>query len=177
MYRIDTLLKQEKKLFHTRDLALLWGIEKDNTLYTTIKRYVQKRILVPIQKGFYSTVPLDRINPLELGMSILHTYSYISCEYILSLTGIIFQTQNYITLVSSVSRKFDVSGHKYLVRRLKDKYLFNSCGINAENGIAKASLERAVADLLYFNPRYHFDNRKSIDWDKVKKIRKEVGYR
>jgi len=176
MYRIDTLLKQDRKLFHTRDLALLWGIDNDNTLYTIIKRYVRKGILIPIQKGFYSTVGLDKINPLELGMSFLHVYSYISCEYVLSLSGIIFQSANYITLVSSVSRKFSVFSHNYLVRKLKDAFLFNDQGIKNEDGIRIATVERAVADLLYFNPKYYFDNRKSVDWNKVKKIQKEVGY-
>lgn len=176
MYRIDTLLKQERKLFHTRDLALLWGIDNDNTLYTVIKRYIQKGILIPIQKGFYSVVPLDRLNPLELGVSFLHTYGYVSCEYVLGLSGIIFQSANYVTLVSSVSRKFSVASHNYLVRKLKDNYLFNDTGITRQDGINIASVDRAVADMLYFNPRYHFDNRKTIDWDKVKKIQKEVGY-
>jgi hypothetical protein len=39
-----------------------------------------------------------------------------------------------------------------------------------------ANIERAVADLLYFNSNYYFDNKKRIDWKKVKKIQKEVGY-
>lgn len=176
MYRIDTLLKQDRKLFHTRDLALLWGIDNDNTLYTVIKRYVQKGILIPIQKGFYSVLPLNKISPLELGMSFLHGYSFVSCEYVLTLSGIIFQSSDYITLVSSVSRKFSVASHNYLVRKLKPQYLFNDIGITTRDGIRIATIERAVADLLYFNPKYHFDNRKSIDWYYVQKIQKEVGY-
>ena len=40
MYKIDVLLKQDQKVFHTQDLALLWGIINKNTLYTTIKRYL-----------------------------------------------------------------------------------------------------------------------------------------
>lgn len=37
MYRIDKLLKANQKLFHTKDIYLLWGITNKNTLYTTIK--------------------------------------------------------------------------------------------------------------------------------------------
>ena len=61
MYKINKLLQAPTKLFHTQDLALLWGISNRNTLYTQIKRYVQKSILHPIHKGFYATVNPDRI--------------------------------------------------------------------------------------------------------------------
>lgn len=176
MYKIDILLKQDQKLFHTNDLALLWQIKNNNTLYTTIKRYVQKGILIPIHKGFYSTIPLDKIDPVRLGMGYLHTYCYFTCESILSLHGVIFQVSPYITLVSSVSKKFTLSGYSYLVRKMKDSLLYNNLGIVAQDGIAVSSLERAVADILYFNPRYHIDDRKAVNWRKVKEIQKKVGF-
>jgi hypothetical protein len=43
-------------------------------------------------------------------------------------------------------------------------------------GIFMASTERAVADMLYFNPKYHFDIPESINFDTVKSIQKEIGY-
>jgi len=177
MYRIDKLLKFDRKLFHTRDLALLWGIANDNSLYTLIKRYVAKGILIPIHKGFYATVPAEQIDPIELGIGFLHRYAYVSCEHILSLYNVIFQHSPIITLVSSVSKKFTVANHQYIARKLKDAYLFNPIGIDRAGTCRKAKLERAVADLLYFNPRYHLDNPKAIDWEKVAKIKKEVGYK
>ena len=30
--------------------------------------------------------------------------------------------------------------------------------------------------MLYFNPRYHFDIREAIDFEKVHVIQKEIGY-
>ena len=89
MYRIDTLLKLKEKLFHTNDLALLWGITNKNTLYTTIKRYLQKGILIPVHKGFYSTVPIDQLDPFKLAIGYLHRFTYISCETVLIQEGII----------------------------------------------------------------------------------------
>ncbi len=176
MYRINILLKQKRKLFHTRDLALLWGNPAPNTLYTTIKRYVQKGILISVHKGFYSVMPLSKIDPVALGISYIHTYAYLSLESILIKEGIMFQAGENITLVSNVSKKFSVGSNKYLVRRMKDEFLYNTSGIIG-NYIRKATPERAVADMLYFNPSFHFDNPKAIDWQKVKQIQKEVGYR
>lgn len=177
MYRINELLKLDRKLFHTRDLALLWNIRDDNTLYTQIKRYVDKGILLPIHKGFYATVPLETIDPLELGINALHRYAYVSCEFILAKEGVIFQHSPLITLVSSVSRNFTLTTYQYHVRMLNNRYLYNDCGIESAGNYRKASIERSVADLLYFNPRFHIDNREGINWKKVATIRNEVGYR
>lgn len=176
MYRIDTLLKQDKKLFHTNDLALLWKIKIPNTLYTTIKRYVQKGILIRIHKGFYSIFPIEKLDPVEVGIGYLHTFAYLSTESVLVENGIIFQVSDYITLVSSVSKKFTVGSYSYLVRKMKDEFLYQTMGLTQKHGIQAASLERAVADMLYFNSNFHFDNRHAINWEKVLEIQKEAFY-
>lgn len=169
-------MKQDNQLYHTSDLALLWNISNTNTLYTTVKRYIDRGILIPVYKGLYATVPLYVINPIELGVRALHAYAYVSCEYILQKQGIIFQNSSVITLVSSVSKQFSINTNLYKVRKIQDRYLFNSEGINLESGIPTSTLERAVADMLYFNPRFHFDAKKSINWKRVRFIQKEVGY-
>lgn len=176
MYKIDILLKQEQKLFHTQDLALLWGVEKKNTLYTAIKRYVDRGILIPIHKGFYATVPLEDINPYRLGMGYLHSYSYVSTETVLVQKGIMFQQSYIITLISGRSATFSIGESKYTSRSLADRFLHNSAGIEMQNGNQIACVERAVADMLYFRPRFHFDNEKQIDWKKVKALQIFIGY-
>lgn len=158
MYKIDALLKQPQKTFHTSDLGVIWGISNANTLYTTIKRYVQKGVLIKIHKGFYSVVPASELDPLQLGISFLHRYAYVSTETVLSQGGIINQVIYPITLISSVSLKFTLNGQDYICRKLKLDRLFDSTGIEEQNGILMANTKRAVADMLYFNPKYHFDN-------------------
>jgi predicted transcriptional regulator of viral defense system len=174
MYRLDKLLKSDQKLFHTSDLALLWGIRDKNTLYTAIKRYRKKGIFIPVHKGLYATVALDTIDPFRLGLGIIHRYAYVSCESVLTKQGIISQYGQDITFVTDKSVKFSQSGHSYRARKLADVFLYNDKGIVKDNGIMIASVARAVADMLYFDPHYHFDARKDIPWDSVKKIQKEV---
>lgn len=173
----NLLLKSPENLFHTQDLSLLWNVRNKNTLYTTIKRYVQKGVLIRVQKGFYSKVPLVQLNPTRLGMGFLHSFCYLSTETILCREGIISQSIPFITLVSNKSKKFEIKNHLYLSRQMKDRFLFNTAGIVEKNGIKQASLERAVADMLYFNSHYHFDAHSLIDWQKVKSIQKQVGYK
>lgn len=176
MYKINKLLKLDEKLWHTNDLALLWNTTNRNTLYTGIKRYVEKGILIPVHKGLYSTVPLAQLDPVKLGVSILHNYCYVSTESILARNGIISQVVYAITFVSSVSRKFSIAGGEYVSRRMSPRFLYQTAGIKIENGILMATVSRAVADMLYFDPHYHFDADDTIDWDQVKQIQREVGF-
>ena len=170
-------MKQNRTLFHTSDLALLWAITDQNTLYTAISRYIKKGILTSIHKGFYATRPIAVLDPLELGVSYLHTYAYISCEYVLVKEGAIFQNPSAITLVSSISKSFNIGPFHFRSRKLKDEYLYRQAGIVKRGNVLIASLERALADMLYFNPRHHIDKRDLINWDQVKTIqRKKTCY-
>ena len=177
MYKIDVLLKQNRKLFHTSDLSILWGTDNLNTLYTTIKRYIERGILIPVHKGLYSVIPLDQLDPIVLGMIALHTYAYVSCETVLTNSGINFQSGEATTLVSSVSKRFSLAGHTYIVRKMTDRFLYNDAGVQRLDGVLTASLLRAVTDMLYFHPTAYFDNPKSIDWKAVHALQKEVGFK
>ncbi|OGC52011.1 hypothetical protein A2982_00135 [candidate division WWE3 bacterium RIFCSPLOWO2_01_FULL_39_13] len=172
--RLGVLLKQPQKLFHTKDLELLWHINNKSTLYSTINRYLKKGYLIQIYRGFYSTVEPSSINPLELGTSAIHEYCYLSTESVLAKSGIIFQNIPYLTFCSSKNRKFSIIGHSFISRQLKPALLFQSAGIIEQPNYKEASLERAVADMLYFNPSYYFDAKDQINWDKVNYIKKEV---
>jgi len=170
------LLRDGRQLYHIQDLAVLWKIHNPNTLYTTIKRYVQSGTLNRIYKGFYSTVSLAQVDPVRLGLTALHSYGYLSTETVLAREGIIAQEIKYITLVSDISKRFELGGHKYLVRAMRTKYLHNTDGIVTKDGVREAAVSRAVSDLLYYNPDYHFDAEHLIDWDEVEKLRQQIGY-
>lgn len=176
MYRIIELNRADRKIYHSNDLAILWNISNKNTLYTTIKRYVQKGVLIPIYKGLYSTIPISELDPLELGRAIIHRYTYLTTESVLAQVGIISQATYAHTFVSNVSKKVTVEDISFRFRKLKDEYLYNPTGIVQRDGNLIATTERAVADMLYYNPKYYFDFSGSIDFEKVKQIQKEIGY-
>lgn len=174
--RLSLLLQSPQKLFHTTDLALLWQCTNKNTLYTAIRRYVARKILFPVHKGFYSVVPLGDLDPLTIGVACLHRFAYISTETVLVRSGIIAQNIEPVTLVSDLSRRFVVGDNTYLCRQLQPQFLHNSAGISQDQDYLIATPARAVADLLYFNPVYYFDNRAILDWSEVANIQREVGY-
>lgn len=177
MDKIDELLKQEKKLFHTSDLAVLWDVQNKNTLRKTISRYTKRGILRPIYRGFYATIDLKEIDPIKIGLSAIHEFAYLSTETILAREGFISRGVDQITFVSRSSKKFLVGPNQFIVRKLRTEFLFNDAGIVKKDGVLTASPERAVADMFYFDPSFHFDGNDLIDWKKVREIKRKVGYK
>ena len=57
---------------------------------------------------------------------------------------------------------------------MKDEYLYNPAGIIDQPYYKIASAERAIADMLYFNPKYYFDAHETIDWKKSKKFKRRL---
>lgn len=175
--RFAELARLGEIVFHTDDLANLWRITNKNTLYTTIKRYVERGLLFRIHKGFYAIKEPKEIAPLLLGIKALHSYAYVSTETILREQGIIQQEIPAITMVSNKTKRFTVADNAYYSRKLPDTFLYHSNGVTTDTtGVRKATTERAVADLLYFNPHAYFDAATRIDWKRVGMIQKEVGY-
>ncbi len=172
--KIATLARQKEKIFHTQDLMVLWGIYNKNTLYTTIKRLTQRGNIYRIQKGMYSLLPTAEIDSWLLGIKAMHGFCYVSTESILSKVGVVNQLSLPVTLVGEKSLKFKVAGHDFICRKLNDRFLHNLAGIIEMNDIRQATLGRAVADMLYFNPKFHFDNRKLIDWGRMNELRKKI---
>ncbi len=164
-------------IFHAADLANLWDIRNPNTLYTTLKRYVKSDLLFRIRNGMYSIIPLENLDPMLLGIKAIHSYAYISTETVLFNEGIINQRPGSITIISSYSKKFEILINKYTSRQLNDRYLFNSDGVEKQGAIQFATVERAAADLLYFNPKTYFDSPELINWNRVNEIQKCLGYK
>ena len=169
--KIKQIATSNEVIFRDTDLAVIWGITNKNTLYTTIKRYARQGLLERIRHGVYSIKDPKTLSPDAIGAKILHGY-----ETVLERAGILKQKIRNITFVSSSSKKILLGTHSFSSRQMKDDFLYNSIGIYINDGVNYASTERAVADLLYFNPRYHLDGGMNVDWGRVKEIRRIIGY-
>jgi len=172
--RIALLAKTGERIFHTNDLANLWNIQNKNTLRVTLKRYVEDGLIYRIYRGFYSLFPIDEIDPALMGAKAIHQFCYLSTETVLRQEGHILQNISYYTFVGSKGLKFVIGGYEFKSRQLDEKYLYNPEGVLLRDGVKIAIVERAVCDMLYFNPSYHFD--RSIDWKKIRSMQKKIGY-
>lgn len=177
MYRIKELLASGRSLFHTNDLAVLWGLTNKHTLHVAIHRYIQRGVLYKVYRGLYATKPIVDINPNLLGMAIIHTYCYLSCERVLADEGVIPQQIHGLTFVAGSSKTITVADTEFHYRQLHPRFLFHPAGVFMDPvGVRRATTPRAIADLLYFNPRYAIDTGDLVDWSSVKSVQKEVGY-
>lgn len=174
--RFAKLARLGEVVFSAQDLANLWNITDKNNLHTTLKRYCQRGLIFRVFRGLYAIKPPSNIEPVLLGLRAAGAFAYLSSESVLAKEGIIQQKITHVTIIGSKSKKFSISGIEFRIRQLADRYLFNPAGIVEENGIRIATPERAVADLLYFNPKAFFDGSEDVDWKKVRQIQAEVGY-
>jgi hypothetical protein len=172
--RFSQLASLGEVVFHIDDLAVLWGIQNANTLHTTLKRYAQQHLLHRVWRGMYSLRIPTQVDPLLLGLKALHRYAYVGGETVLFQAGIINQRPTALTLVSDVSSRFTIGDQSYLCRQLADQYLYQTVGISETDGIRRASVERAIADMLYLNPKVSFDA--PIHWPAVRRIQRIMGY-
>lgn len=164
-------------IFHAGDLANLWEIKDKNTLHTTLKRYGQKGLLHRLWRGMYAIKPIERLDPILLGFKALNSYGYLSCETVLYLAGIISQKPISVTFIGRENRRLQLGENRYYCRKLKDLYLYNDVGIGIVDGVPRASVERAVADMLHYNKHFHLDLPAEINWRKVRRIQQNLGYK
>jgi predicted transcriptional regulator of viral defense system len=162
--QVSQLLSQDKRYFYTYELATLWGVTNQNTLYSTIQRYLARGILHRLGHGVYSCVRPTKLHEFEIGCALAGPLSYVSGETILSIEGAIMQQPTKITLFGSKTQEFEMGDNYYLCRYLNPKYLVNRAGIMFRDGYFVASPTRALSDLKHSNPIMYLDNPQVIKY-------------
>ena len=161
-------------VFGLSDIALLTGKLADKNLISAISYYVKQGDLVRLAKGLYSLD--DHYSVRELG-NRLRSPSYISLYTVLQDQGVIFQPYSSIFLVANRNETREIRGQKFAYRKIKDEILLNLSGIEIKDGVATASLERAILDKIYLDGPEHFDNLRAVDWDKMNELNRSVYQR
>jgi len=164
---LNILLRSNKTIFSTKEIALLWNEENSAAVRNRLNDYVKNGKLIRLRRGLYSKD--KNYDKFELAVNI-YTPSYISFETVLYKAGAIFQYYNSIFVASYLARDINVDNQKYSYRKIKDTILTNQSGIKRNNNYYIASPERAFLDVVYLNKGYHFDNLSPIEWDKVFEI-------
>ena len=164
---LDALLRSPKTIFSTKDVALLWGEERESTVSARLNKYVRAGKLIRVHRGLYAKD--TNYEKLELATKI-YTPSYISFETILAKAGIIFQFYGQIFVASYVTREIIADGQTYSYKRIKDSILTSPAGVEVKDNYHIASPERAFLDVVYSSKGYHFDNLSPLNWERVFEI-------
>ena len=164
---LDFLLRSSKTIFSVKDVALLWGEEREKRVAIRLNKYTKTGKLIRLCRGFYAKD--KEYNCFELANKI-YTPSYISFETVLTREGINFQYYDSIFVASYVKREIEVNGQNISYIRIKDYVLSNTVGVEQKDNVAIATKERAFLDRIYVSKDYHFDNLSILNWDKVFQI-------
>ncbi len=164
---LETLLRSPKTVFSTKDVALLWGETREDTVSNRLNSYAKAGKLVRARRGFYAKD--KNYNRFELAARI-YTPAYISFETVLTEQGINFQYYSTIFVASYINRDIQVDGQKISFIRMKNYVLSDTTGVEHQGEYARATKERAFLDRLYVSKDYHFDNLDSLDWNKIFEI-------
>jgi len=158
------LYRQNQTVFRTVDVVMLSGETDRLSLTKKLNYHVSKGRLRNPRKGIYTK---PEYNPVELACRI-YSPSYVSLNYVLQKSGVVFQYDNTITMVSYLSRVIEMDGFTFQYRKIKDTVLANQAGIEKQtNGVTIARPERAFLDMLYLVPGFYFDTLRSLDQEKV----------
>lgn len=161
---LAAILKSPKTVLTINDIALIWEDSNAGAVKSRLSYYVRNGDLFRVRRGVY--VKNKQYNKLELATRIF-TPSYVSFETVLAKEGLIFQYQTKIQLASYLGRELEIDGQVYSYKKLKDAIILNSIGVENLDETSTAIRERAFLDTLYANDNYHFDNLRSLDWEKV----------
>lgn len=164
---LTAILRSPKTVFTLKDIALLWKEPITGAARVRLNYYVNKGDLYRIRKGTYAKS--KNYNKLELATRVL-TPSYVSFETVLAKEGLIFQYYEPIFVATYTTRELVIDSQTYTFRKIKSDVLINSVGIEMVDETAIATKERAFLDMLYLKVDYHFDNIRTLNWDRVYEI-------
>lgn len=159
---LSAILRSNKTVFTTEDIALLWHESLSPKTLVRINYYVKQGELIPLRRGIYAKN--ENYNKLELATRII-TPAYVSFETILAREGVIFQFYMPIFVASYTTRQLLVDKQVYTYRKIKHEILLNPLGVEHTNETSSAVLERALLDTLYVGALSYFDNLRSINWE------------
>lgn len=156
---IRNLIKNATIPVYSRsNIELLLGGAR-RTLDSRISSLIAQGVLLPVKKGLYVNKYLydsapDKESFLEYVGSVLVYPSYLSLEYILSKNGLLAESVNVFTYVTTKkTRRFETDLGAFTYKSIKDG-LFSNYNEQTYKGLkyCVATTAKALFDLIYFTP-------------------------
>jgi len=167
--KLNRLLRDGRNVFNIDDLGLVWGQQKRSDTVQSARNYAKRGDLHRLRRGLYA-LDSSKARREEVA-SRAWTPSYITGETALALHGLIFPASNEVHSASPRAKRLAIGNTAFIYHQLKEAAFYNPLGIEQQSGYAVASLERAIADLVYiYGGRYYFERLDSVDWDKLGEI-------
>ena len=169
MKYLKILIDSKNTVFTISELKFLFNI-KNSVQINLIMQRMKKQWIV--RNPSYGIRTLNEYDKLEL-WSKLRKNSYISLEYVLQKSWIIFQSyEKTITLVSNNTFIKEVDWLTFEFHKIKQSILTNPLWLVYTWKYYMATSERAVCDMIYLYKNIIFDHIHSLDIELLSELSK-----
>ena len=164
---LETILGSQRTVFTLQALMMLTECSDTKKLTKSLHYYAQSGKILNPRKGIYAKLKYDE---QEMACSLFRP-SYISLEYVLGRTGVVFQWDDTITSVSYLSREVEVDGKAYRFRIINPEIWVGMEGVEQRGSVAIASPEKAFLDTVYLSAgNCYFDNLRPLSMKKTNEL-------
>lgn len=167
MNALQKIIESKRTVFTMQNVAMLLGVERDEKLSSLMHYYAKRGELQNLRRGIYAK---QGYNVEEMACSIFKP-SYISLEYVLARSGVVFQWDETITSVSYLSRTIEIDKTFYSYRKISHEIWGGYDGIEICDNVYKATPERAFLDMVYLSDgQCYFDNLHPLNKKEIKRL-------
>lgn len=163
----EVILKSPRSVFNVQTLRMFTNTNDSLKMTKSLNYYVKEGKIRNPRRGIYTKPKYDE---KEMACNIFCP-AYISLEYVLQRSGVVFQYDETITCISYLNRTIEIDGKIYQYRAINPLLWSNMEGISQIDNILIASPERAFLDMVYLSAgNCYFDNLHVLNKNKVKKL-------
>ena len=164
---LEVILSSPRTVFNVQSLRMLTECEDSQKLTKSLHYYVKEGKIRNPRRGIYTKASFDE---KEMACSLFRP-AYVSLEYVLQRSGIVFQYDDTVTCVSYLNRIVEIDDKAYQFRIINPELWIGMDGIEQQDNILIASPERAFLDMIYLSAgNCYFDNLHPLNKIKVKQL-------
>ena len=164
---LEEILSSPRTVFNVQSLRMLTECEDSQKLTKSLHYYVKGGKIRNPRRGIYTKATYDE---KEMACSLFRP-AYVSLEYVLQRSGIVFQYDDTVTCVSYLNRIVEIGDKAYQFRIINPELWIGMDGIEQQDNILIATPERAFLDMIYLSAgNCYFDNLHPLNKIKVKQL-------
>ena len=164
---LEVILSSPRTVFNVQSLRMLTECEDSQKLTKSLHYYVKEGKIHNPRRGIYTKASFDE---KEMACSLFRP-AYVSLEYVLQRSGIVFQYDDAVTCVSYLNRIVEIDDKTYQFRIINPELWIGMDGIEQQDNILIATPERAFLDMIYLSAgNCYFDNLHPLNKIKVKQL-------
>lgn len=164
---LEVILNSQRSVFNVQTLMMLTGCEDSQKLTKSLHYYVKVGKIRNPRRGIYTKATYDE---KEMACSLFRP-AYISLEYVLQRSGVVFQYDDTVTCVSYLNRTVEIDDKAYRFRIINPELWIGMEDIEQQDNILIATPERGFLDMVYLSSgNCYFDNLHPLNKTKVKRL-------